>query len=386
MKILIPLLTLLFMTALLSAVHLYLAHKVNRFFDFFTVKISYRLLVFVSVGLSALLVIGFARSLLPLPEAIKEMLKTVNAYQMACLICLLLVFVLTDVVLLLGRLVRLIPHPMPNAVRFFAFSTAILLSIATALYGFLHATQIKTVSYEIDLIKSESSPMNLVLVSDLHLGAVGSESRLEKIVEEINALNPDLVCIAGDIFDNDFNAIKDPARVITLLQSISSVHGVYACLGNHDSGETFAQMEELLAQGNVTLLKDSYTVIDDRLVLMGRLDASPIGGYDEQTARRELSEVMDKIHTHALPIVVMDHNPAHIDEYGTSVDLILSGHTHKGQIFPANFITDLMYTVDYGYYQKDEQSPHVIVTSGAGAWGMPLRIGTDCEVVSIQLH
>ena len=86
-----------------------------------------------------------------------------------------------------------------------------------------------------------------------------------------------------------------------------------------------------------------------------------------------------------LPVVVMDHNPANVDAYSDEVDLILSGHTHKGQIFPGSLITNQMFSVDYGYYRKDAQSPHVVVTSGVGYWGMPLRVGTDCEIVSIRL-
>ena len=88
----------------------------------------------------------------------------------------------------------------------------------------------------------------------------------------------------------------------------------------------------------------------------------------------------------ALPVVVMDHNPAHIGEYGPDVDLILCGHTHKGQILPGSLITSRMYTVDYGYYRAGESSPQVIVSSGVGAWGMPMRVGTDCEIVKITLH
>jgi hypothetical protein len=87
-----------------------------------------------------------------------------------------------------------------------------------------------------------------------------------------------------------------------------------------------------------------------------------------------------------MPVIVMEHNPAHIGEYGKEVDLILAGHTHKGQAFPGSLVTRAMYTVDYGYYQKDTDSPHVIVTSGAGTWGTPMRVGTNNEIVSIVLR
>ena len=73
----------------------------------------------------------------------------------------------------------------------------------------------------------------------------------------------------------------------------------------------------------------------------------------------------------------------YIDEYDNRVDLILSGHTHKGQLFPANIITDLMYEVDYGYYNNS--GTHVVVSSGVGTWSMPMRVGSYCEIVSINI-
>lgn len=82
----------------------------------------------------------------------------------------------------------------------------------------------------------------------------------------------------------------------------------------------------------------------------------------------------------------MDHNPSNINQYGNEIDLILCGHTHHGQILPGNLITDAIFDVAYGHYQKENNSPHVIVTSGVGIWGMPMRIGGNCEIVSVKLH
>jgi len=87
-----------------------------------------------------------------------------------------------------------------------------------------------------------------------------------------------------------------------------------------------------------------------------------------------------------LPVVVMDHNPANTGQYGSDVDVVLSGHTHRGQVFPGSLITRAMFSVDYGYRQKTADSPHIVVTSGAGTWGTPLRVGSSSEVVSIVLH
>ena len=141
-------------------------------------------------------------------------------------------------------------------------------------------------------------------------------------------------------------------------------------------------MEAFLADANITLLQDSYTIIDERLVLVGRLDGAPIGAFGEKK-RQELSSFFTREDA-SLPVIVLDHNPARIDEYSTEADLILCGHTHKGQVFPGGLITNALYTVDYGYYQKDAEHPQVIVTSGVGSWGMPMRVGSDCEIVTIQ--
>jgi len=217
----------------------------------------------------------------------------------------------------------------------------------------------------------------------LHLGALGSEKRVMEAVEEINKMNPDIVCIAGDIFDNDYYAIKNPEQVAECLRRIKSKYGVYACLGNHDAGKTMNKLIEFIQMSNINLLADKSVVIDERFILVGRLDETPIGSNGG--LERAETEVVLKNIDKTLPVIVLDHNPQHIDEYKNDVDLILSGHTHKGQLFPANIITGLMYTVDYGHYRKNNESPHVIVTSGLGTWGMPMRVGTDCEIVNIRI-
>ena len=200
----------------------------------------------------------------------------------------------------------------------------------------------------------------------------------------INSLEPDIVCIVGDIFNDDYFAIRNPAAASALLKSIEAKYGVYACLGNHDGGKTLNEMLAFLERSNIKILNDEYVIIDERLALLGRLNPSPIGGAGN-LQRKNTADILAAIDV-GLPIVVMEHNPSAIDQYGGETDMILSGHSHRGQIFPGNFITKAIYPVHYGYYQKDEDSPHVIVTSGVGTWGMPLRVGTNNEIVSITLR
>ncbi len=330
-----------------------------------------------------LLTLGFARSFLPLPEMIKDLLKWLNAYWMGIFIYVFLFVILSDLVLLVAALVkRWTRHTPHTRFRPCVMAIAMVLAVVTCGYGFWNGMHISHTAYTVSLSSDlRQSPIHLVLISDLHLGAVGSETRLTKAVAEINRLSPDLICIAGDLFDNDFHAIENPTQVINDLKSLKAPLGVYACLGNHDSGDTTRQMEQLLREGNVTLLQDEYAVIENRLVLAGRKDKTPIGGHHDG----ERTPLGDNPAPH-LPLVVMDHNPARIDQYGAETDLILCGHTHEGQLFPANFVTEMMYKIDYGHSRPNPNGPQVIVTSGLGTWGMPMRVGTKGEIVSIYLQ
>ena len=233
--------------------------------------------------------------------------------------------------------------------------------------------------------------MKIMHLSDLHLGKsileqsliVDQEYILNQIIDIVKERFVDIVLIVGDLFDSDYTSIQNPDKAIELLKSIKSKYGVYACLGNHDAGKTFDKMKEFTEKSNITVLNDEFVEIDNKFILLGRLDGTPIGSQGG-LVRQNINDI-DITNDNNLPVIVMDHNPLNINEYDNEVDLILSGHTHKGQIWPANIITDNMYDVDYGYYNKDSNSPQVIVSSGAGTWGMPMRIGSQCEIVTINL-
>ncbi len=380
-KLMIRIISLLIVTALLVLTGCYLSFRLHRgLSDFFPRLRTWPVMLAVFL-LIAVTVLGFVRALIPFPVAVKQLLGICSAYSMGILVYLLMYTLAAEMLLALPRILKLsfTSHALFDG---FTVLTVLLLTVGTCAYGFINARQIDNVSYEIALTdKKDISDIKLTVISDLHLGSVGSESRLEDIVSEINSQQPDVICIAGDFFDTDFSAINDTETALEALRGLHSTYGVYACLGNHDGGETHEQMKAFLKSAGIQLLDDSYTVIDGRLLLAGRLDASPIGGYGA-AVRLPLTELLDGADT-SLPTVIMDHNPANIDEYGSEADLILCGHTHKGQIFPGNLFTHMLYTVDYGYYRKDLTAPQVIVTSGVGTWGMPMRVGTDCETVTV---
>jgi len=389
----IPALIFIFIfTAIYGAVNFYIGRRIYQGISFISPNINTAIYAAVFIFIALSLFIG----LMPFPIAARRLFFWISSYWIGISVYLLMFFLAGDIVLFFGRIIS--ANPLPHSVRFFAAVAVVLLTAIVVIYGRYNANQIHHVHHEIQTRTAafpdtfigaegrDSSPdgLRIVLVSDLHLGAVNSERNLARMVQGINKLEPDIVCIVGDIFNDDIELIRNPARAIELLRSINATYGVYASLGNHDGGRTFNEMLRFLEKSNITVLKDEHTVIGERFVLIGRLDSSPIGGFGG-LQRKATADILASVDTN-LPIVVMDHNPAYIKEYGSEVDLILSGHTHGGQIFPFTLVTRAMYYVHHGHFQKNAYSPHVIVTSGVNTWGMPLRIGSNNEIVSILLR
>ena len=146
-------------------------------------------------------------------------------------------------------------------------------------------------------------------------------------------------------------------------------------------------MLRFLKNSNIGVLSEGYTVINNQYTLVGRLDKSPIGGYKLGHTRSPKNEVMDRARKLGLPIIVMDHTPPKRNEETCYMgnELVLCGHTHKGQIWPFGYITKLLFANDYGYLKATRNEPHIITSCGAGTWGMPMRSGNTREVVRIDI-
>ena len=268
-----------------------------------------------------------------------------------------------------------------------------------SIYGMINAGNIQTTKYDISIDKKAGKldSLNVVLIADLHLGYNIGCRHMEKMVEKINAQNPDLVVVAGDIFDNEYEALENPDRLAAILRGIQSKYGGYACYGNHDiqekilAGFTFGgkekkessvKMDEFLEKSGITLLRDEYVLIDDSFYLYGRPDYERPGrGIDERKSPQEITEDLDL----SLPVLVIDHEPRELQELADAgVDADLCGHTHDGQLFPGNLTIKLMWENACGYLKKGNM--HSIVTSGVGLFGPNMRVGTKSEICDIMMH
>lgn len=346
--------------------------------------------------LASALLTGFLTKRLPF---LHRILKVISNYFLGTFEYIVLMIATFD----LGRLfLKYVLHiSWTSSTTAFAVTGGIctVLIISLSIYGIFHAGNIKTTSYQVSIDKQvpEIESLKIILMADVHLGYSVGEKQAENIVKKINSENPDFVCIAGDIFDNEFDSIQYPEKIKKRLKSIHTKYGVYACWGNHDldepilAGFTFKggkqakndpHMEEFLKDCSIHLLKDEAILIDNKFYIVGRNDEerSEKLGITRKTPA-ELTKSLDK----TKPIIFMDHQPKELQETADAgADLDLCGHTHNGQMFPGNLLIHLLWENPCGYLKKG--SMHNIVTSGAGIWGPGMRVGTDSEICSITVN
>ena len=273
-------------------------------------------------------------------------------------------------------------------------------TISVSIYGIVNAKIVRTTEYTIEINKDGGNfdEMTIALFGDPQFGYNIGEHHLKQAVDIINNNDVDLVCIAGDIFDNQYSAIKDPDKLITLFNQIESKYGMYAVLGNHDveepilCGFTFNdkdisakvasdEMLEFIEKANMTLLYDEGVTVNDSVVLYGRADEErPNLG---NTTRKSASEIASEVDT-TKPFLVLDHEPREYEELEEAgVDLMMAGHTHDGQLWPTKIATDIIWTNPCGLYVSN--AFHGITTSGLGLFGPNMRVGTIAEVCIIHV-
>ncbi len=227
-------------------------------------------------------------------------------------------------------------------------------------------------------------PLKLGVITDMHLGRLITAGRLSRAVELLAPEQPDAILYVGDIIDDH---IKLDAEATAAALAVAQPRlGHWAVPGNHEyiSGSIDKSLDFLRAVG-MQVLRDQWAVVDNSFVLAGRDDLSKPGftGIQRGSMEEILADLPEQYRS--LPLVVMDHQPAALDEArqaGTA--LMLSGHTHNGQLWPFNFVTELRYENPLGLLTKGNF--HSIVSAGTGTWGPPLRTTGRAEVLLVTVH
>lgn len=224
--------------------------------------------------------------------------------------------------------------------------------------------------------KTPFSSLRVVMASDMHFGHLSGKRHAKRLVNEVNRLQPELILFPGDIIDDDPEPFIEKG-IGSIMEELSAKYGIYGVLGNHEyyGGRIPLYVEEMKRIG-IPILMDETVILKGSIQIVGRKDKTD----RNRKSVEELLAGLDK----ANPIFIMDHQPLELvqaEEQGA--DLILSGHTHRGQMAPNHLITKRIFELDWGYLKKNKL--HAFVSSGFGFWGPPLRIGSRSEIILIDI-
>ncbi len=241
-----------------------------------------------------------------------------------------------------------------------------------------YAPVIRKLSINID--KPLAKPLRIAVASDLHIGRLFGVKAIDRLQQLMIRSGADILLMPGDIMDDNtdaFNAYHMEQNLAELCRSLP--RGVYATLGNHDLYGHERPISEALQNAGIQLLNDEVLCIEHEgqpIWLVGRFD-------NHKRQRVATTDLLAQVDT-SQPVILLDHRPSDIDNHSQlPIDLQVSGHTHNGQVFPANFIVNAINRLGYGYEQIGKG--HFVVSSGYGFWGIPFRLGSRSEIWLITL-
>jgi predicted MPP superfamily phosphohydrolase len=316
---------------------------------------------------------------------ISTALVWIGSFWLAAMVYFFLALVVIDVTRLAHFVVPFFPDSLtsrPERTGQFVAALIVIIVLFVVAAGYINARTPRVTTLHLAVHKNSRpmKPLNIVAVSDIHLGTIICRHRLETIVEKVNSLRPDLVLLPGDVVDEDLGPVIEQNLGETL-RKIRAPLGVFAITGNHEYiGGADAACRYMVEHG-ITVLRDDSVKLNNGVYVVGREDRS-IRQFSGKK-RRSLEDLLNGIDK-TCPIIVLDHQPFRLEEAAShGVDLQLSGHTHHGQLWPFNFITQKVYELSWGYKLKG--STHFYVSCGVGTWGPPVRTGNRAEIVNICL-
>jgi len=315
-----------------------------------------------------MLFLNFKGKLDTFPLGISRMVYEIGTSSIFVMLYLVMLFLVLD----LGRLCHLVPRTVLYG-NWWTVAGILAFVIVIFFGGNYHYKNKVRVPIEVKTDKPLARTYKVVMASDLHLGYHNPRKELARWVDMMNAENPDFILIAGDIIDISVHPLieEDMAAEFRRLKA-----PVYACLGNHEyySGEPNAQ--KFYREAGIRLLSDQSVEIDSAIVVIGRDDRTNL-------RRKSVRELVAQVDTSKF-VILLDHQPYNLElAEEAGVDFQLSGHTHRGQVWPISWITDAIYECSWGSHRRGHTQYYV--SSGLGIWGGKFRIGTQSEYVVGEL-
>lgn len=231
-------------------------------------------------------------------------------------------------------------------------------------------------------LKNLKTPLNAVQISDLHIGGLIEENVVREIVQQVNALKPDFIVLTGDIIDTEVARVP---KAMAELARLNAPLGVYFVTGNHEYFHDIQPLLENLKSSGIRVLENECVpLMKNNEAILNLAGVYDLFGRRIGVLEPDLEQALkDRIESQ--PLILLAHQPKFALEVQSShrVDLILSGHTHGGQIFPFRFLVKLEQPYLAGLYQHSPTT-QIYVNRGTGFWGPPMRILARAEITYFE--
>jgi uncharacterized protein len=235
---------------------------------------------------------------------------------------------------------------------------------------------VKRFTIQMEKLPQQLNGFKIVQLSDMHIEAFNSPKRIGKIVDRVNALNPDIVVITGDLIDG--NILKEP-ELVRQLKRMNPPYGILAITGNHDYYGGIKVFYEAARQSGMKILKNESVTIAGELQFVGLDDDEGFKRGSGPDFEKAMKGVDSK-----KPVILLYHRPLEFDKaVERGVDLQLSGHTHAGQIPPMDIIVWIYYKYPWGLYKRN--GSYIYTSCGTDVWRTPMRLFTTNEIVCFTL-
>lgn len=257
----------------------------------------------------------------------------------------------------------------------YGFITSVIIIGFTLTYGYIKYRHPKINNIKLTLNDNGQHHLKILAFSDLHLGNGTRKKALQRYVKMINAQNPDLILIGGDLIDNSVRPLYKQ-NMKEEIAELKAPLGIYMVPGNHEYYSGINESVKFIGSTKIRLLRDTIVTLEDSLQIIGRDDYT-------NHSRKSLKELM-KTSDRNKPTILLDHQPRHLSEtQAEGINLQFSGHTHHGQVWPFNWITNKIFEQSHGY--KKWGKSNIYVSSGLSLFGPPFRIGTQSDMAVFNI-
>ena len=314
------------------------------------------------------LVYGYGRT-----GALAKTFEFLGMSWMAVVFIAFFLLLITDLVTGFGFF---LPRLAPS-LRGITLAVVGILTVIALVQG-MRAPVIKNYEVHLSDLPREMEGTIIAVLSDLHLSSLLDERWLEKRIDQVQALKPDMVVLLGDIFEG---RLESHRKLLPVLRRIAAPLGIYAVLGNHEFYSGTERNISLFNEAGIPVLRNSWIEVRQGFVL---------AGVDNASGFRRSNDNTDSIlkATADLPpgaAILLSHQPVHADKVvKAGIDLMLSGHTHGGQFWPFSYFVKRMYPLFAGRYEVSGMT--VIVSRGTGTWGPRMRLWHPGEIIRLTLH